>query len=262
MMRLPQFVAILGLGLAASAALTDARAQENADGAQPSFDCAKASAPIEHAICADPALARLDAELAARYTEALAKTADADALRATQRAWADERAAACGILPGADDDVPNFDDTHFSCLKDLYTSRIAEIGKAPEAAATGDPARIIDGTWQLANVIDAADKSLMETGQEGRLFRLDRHALSTLGGKGCSGPTLEPLASARTRPLDDEEQAMIAKADANAADTADGVAGFCLGRLFALYLPGKDGSLLVADGGAVYRLERLSAKLP
>ena len=64
-----------------------------AEDAQPSFDCAKASAPIEHAICADVSLSKLDADLAGRYTEALG-TGDAEALRAEQRAWADERANA------------------------------------------------------------------------------------------------------------------------------------------------------------------------
>ena len=39
-------------------------------------------------------------------------------------------------------------------------------------------------------------------------------------------------------------------------------AGFCLGRLFALYLPGDDGSLLVADASAIYRLTRLSSGTP
>lgn len=34
---------------------------------QPSFDCRRASTPTEHAICADPALGRMDRQMAERY---------------------------------------------------------------------------------------------------------------------------------------------------------------------------------------------------
>lgn len=37
---------------------------------QPSFDCRRASTPTEHAICADPALGRMDRALTERYVEA------------------------------------------------------------------------------------------------------------------------------------------------------------------------------------------------
>ena len=69
----------------------------------------------------------------------------------------------------------------------------------------------------------------------------------------------KPMTEARGRPLDADEQALIAKADkaGAAAEGKDGIAGFCLGRLFALYVPEADGTLLVADAAAVYRLQRL-----
>ena len=242
--------------IAATAFLAASAIAAAADDAQPSFDCAKAGAPIEHAICADVSLAKLDADLAARYTEALG-TGDAEALRAEQRAWAEERANACAILPGADDDVPDFTSAQIDCLKSLYTDRIAAIGAAPIRSA-GDPARAIDGMWQLADVIEATDKSLTGTGQQGRIIRLDRHGLATLDGAGCSGPTLEALDQVRARPLDADETALLAKADAAGSNGTGGIAGFCLGRLFALYVPTADGSLIVADAGAVYRLRRLA----
>jgi len=45
----------------------------------PSFDCAKTSHPVEHAICADPVLAELDA------------APNKDALRSGQRQWLKQR---------------------------------------------------------------------------------------------------------------------------------------------------------------------------
>jgi uncharacterized protein len=231
-----------------------------AQDAQPSFDCAKASAPVEHAICGDASLAKLDADLASRYTEELAKVADSDILRSEQRAWAGERANACGILPGADDDTPDFSADQIGCLKDLYAARIAVLtAAAPAPAKAPDAAQLLNGLWQLAEMVDAADPALKDAAQQGRLIRLDRHGLTSLGGQGCAGPTLEPMAEARARPLDADELALIAKADkaGAVADGKDGIAGFCLGRLFALYVPAADGTLLVADASAVYRLQRL-----
>lgn len=57
--------------------------------AAPSFDCVKASAPVETAICADPALAALDAAIAAAYAERLADLPPpaARALREDQRVF-------------------------------------------------------------------------------------------------------------------------------------------------------------------------------
>jgi serine/threonine protein kinase len=57
----------------------------------PSFDCAKASSPVEHTICADPVLAELDVALAARYRQALGSTSNKEALRSRQRQWLKQR---------------------------------------------------------------------------------------------------------------------------------------------------------------------------
>jgi len=251
--------------LAAAALLLAAGLPALAQEAQPSFDCTKAGTPVEHAICSDAALAKLDADLAGRYTEELATAADPDLLRSEQRAWAGERANACGILPGADDDAPDFSADQIGCLKDLYTARLSALtAAAASPAASPDAAQLLNGLWQLAEMVDAADPALKDAAQAGRLIRLDRHGLTSLGGQACAGPTLEPMAEARARPLDADEQALIAQVDKAGADKAaaaaegkDGIAGFCLGRLFALYVPEADGALLVADAGAVYRLQRL-----
>ncbi|MDY0871534.1 lysozyme inhibitor LprI family protein [Dongia rigui] len=261
MFRFTLAAAALLLAFGLPALSSSAAAQD----AQPSFDCAKAAAPIEHAICGDAALAKLDADLAIRYTEELAKAADPDALRSEQRAWAGERANACGILPGADDDVPDFSADQIGCLKDIYATRLTALtAAAPVPQEAPDAAQLLNGLWQLAEMVDAADPALKDVAQQGRLIRLDRHGLTSLGGQGCAGPTLEPMAQARARPLDADEQALIAQVDKAGADKAgamaqgkDGIAGFCLGRLFALYVPAADGTLLVADASAVYRLQRL-----
>ena len=61
---------------------------------RPSFECAKASTPVETAICGAPELARLDAALAENYRNInnsnIGDGARAD-LKLTQRQWAAER---------------------------------------------------------------------------------------------------------------------------------------------------------------------------
>lgn len=52
-----------------------------------SFDCAKASHPLEKAICASPKLRALDAEVAAAYKARLALIFDKQAFRGQQRDW-------------------------------------------------------------------------------------------------------------------------------------------------------------------------------
>lgn len=85
-----------------------------------SFDCAKAATPVEHAICADAALARLDREVARVYAERLAgadAAADKQAIRAAQRGWLGRRDAACKPADAA----------LGACLADLYRTRLAEL---------------------------------------------------------------------------------------------------------------------------------------
>jgi uncharacterized protein YecT (DUF1311 family) len=232
--------------------------------AKPSFDCAKASTPVEHAICESPSVAALDAEMAVSYADALKQTGDAEALRRDQRDWAAQRGPACGIMPGADDDVAVVSDEALTCLTDLYQARFEQLTNPAQRQTDADPARFLGGLWQLKEVLAATDPAMTKADQQGRLIRLDRHGLTSLNGAGCAGPTLQPLAEAQGRPLDADEQALIQKAQsaATAPEAKDGIAGFCLGRLFALYLPAKDGSLLVADADALYRLQRLSSGTP
>jgi uncharacterized protein YecT (DUF1311 family) len=60
-----------------------------------SFDCAKASSPVEHLICSTPQTADADQRLAAAYSAARAKSNDPDALKADERNWLVNERNAC-----------------------------------------------------------------------------------------------------------------------------------------------------------------------
>jgi len=83
--------------------------------ASPSFDCAKASNPVERAICANPALAELDITLAAAYKKSLAAAADKEALKVRQRQWLQQMSDQCA----------NANDV--ACIQEHYTKRLAEL---------------------------------------------------------------------------------------------------------------------------------------
>lgn len=52
-----------------------------------SFDCAKASGPVENLICTDAELAGMDRKLADEYQKVLKAVSDKGALESSQRAW-------------------------------------------------------------------------------------------------------------------------------------------------------------------------------
>jgi uncharacterized protein YecT (DUF1311 family) len=89
-----------------------------------SFDCAKAATPVERAVCADAALARLDREVAQAYAARLeaADPAGKPAIRAAQRAWLGRRDAAC---------KDQADAALGACLTGLYRARAAELAPSP-----------------------------------------------------------------------------------------------------------------------------------
>ena len=87
------------------------------------FDCSKAMTRVEKAICADPALSKLDGALATTYRAALGKTIDADALRASQRSWLKQRRDACATD---------------ACLTEVYRARRAELERIVAGGAV-DP---------------------------------------------------------------------------------------------------------------------------
>lgn len=86
--------------------------------AGPSFDCAKASTPVEKSICADPILSRLDRAMADNYSAMRNSDIGAEAreeLKASQRQWAAARSS-CNTT---------------QCLADSYRTRINEICDYP-----------------------------------------------------------------------------------------------------------------------------------
>jgi uncharacterized protein YecT (DUF1311 family) len=85
---------------------------------RPSFDCAKATSPIESKICTDPLLGRLDVVLASNYRMMLASDIGDGAtsdLKATQKQWVIERNR-CSSQ---------------QCLVEVYRRRITEVCDYP-----------------------------------------------------------------------------------------------------------------------------------
>lgn len=106
----------LGLTLAATGAQ-----------AAPSFDCGKAQAPAETAICQDKALSALDRKLAAAWKGAHGKATGArkEEMLTEQRKWLEERDACMSETRSRD------------CLARAYRERIAVLTKP----ATGGGAK-------------------------------------------------------------------------------------------------------------------------
>lgn len=75
-----------------------------------SFDCTKASRPVEKLICSDPELSRLDDDMVAAFRNAIGAAVDSSAVRAEQRGWIVDTRNKCD---------------NAACLKQAYQSRIA-----------------------------------------------------------------------------------------------------------------------------------------
>ncbi len=104
-----------------AASLAALGATPNIAHAAASFDCKRASSIVEKEICGLPALADLDGDIGATYKQALAALApaDADALRAEQRAWLKERDDCGDLIHG---DPPIYADVYV-CVRDQLTAR-------------------------------------------------------------------------------------------------------------------------------------------
>jgi uncharacterized protein YecT (DUF1311 family) len=88
-----------------------------ADTPSPSFDCARASTEVEHLICANGQLARLDVQLARAYKLAISTTSDKDVVQAAQRSWQKDVRNLCTDIP---------------CIESAYKSRLAELSRSDE----------------------------------------------------------------------------------------------------------------------------------
>jgi uncharacterized protein len=104
--------------------------------AAPSFDCSKASTPVEIVICSNPSLANLDSEMASVYSAAIKSNQSyGTAIRDNQRTWLKTRNKGCASTNHSVD-----------CLAQLYQERIAELnslltstGKASPPSQRGGP---------------------------------------------------------------------------------------------------------------------------
>jgi uncharacterized protein len=122
-----------------------------------SFDCAKASKPVERLICADPALAALDGALGAEVKKALAAApADRQALLADARRWLAERDKRCPLpavaLTAADRSRAA------SCLTAAYRERIAALQSKPASGTSPRSSAKTALCQQLANDYKARRK--------------------------------------------------------------------------------------------------------
>jgi uncharacterized protein YecT (DUF1311 family) len=108
--------------------------------ASPSFNCNKATSPIEVLICASPGLAELDQELTDTFhSDIRSTTGDANAsLLAAQRSWLLRRDLACQV-PSKEAELRIREwDAMADCVSRLYRERIAEL--RPSESMLGESA--------------------------------------------------------------------------------------------------------------------------
>lgn len=96
-----------------------------------SFDCTKAQSKVEHIICDNPEISKLDDELATSYKAALRDHAQAGKIKQAQKQWMKER----NICVDA------------GCLNSVYRDRIGKLTGTPSAAGT--PAQ----TWATPQAV-------------------------------------------------------------------------------------------------------------
>ena len=233
--------------LFATAVTAQAMAQDATP--RPSFDCAAAAQPLETLICADDELASLDVDMAQAYRARLAATSgDAQAtLRLEQRAWAGNRAAACGIDGSEALEV----DDAIGCLSALYRARIDALAPRDAAAAPPPPSSgyaWLMGNWRVAALRTPpadADQAAAAKGWVGRDLSLAEAPIRTLSGDSCSFPHYhaEPAPGPEFGDLSQYPTAVMVRV------TCIGVALVDLVRL------GND-RMLLSDGRAVLELQR------
>ncbi|HKP25594.1 MAG TPA: lysozyme inhibitor LprI family protein [Dongiaceae bacterium] len=235
---------VLACGLLLALATT-AYAQEE-DEAEPSFDCAAATQPVEALICADTSLADLDRKLGESYHALLAtRVGEAQMLlREEQRAWAEGRAASCGV-----ESDPIEEDDAIGCLIALYRARIAELqpgqgGEAPPPSGYG----WLMGEWNVTAIHSAPSdprQADAARAQLGRILRLTEGPISTLGGASCSFPrySAEPAPGPQFGDLGDYPAAVMVRLS-------------CVGIALLDVVRLTDEKILIREGDTVFELER------
>ncbi len=95
-----------------------------------SFDCAKASTKVEHIICDNHEISRLDEDMAATYKAATQDKAKAESVRQAQKQWLKERNA-CPDL---------------ACIRNAYVARLKRLESGP--AGMNDTGQVAEGDSQ------------------------------------------------------------------------------------------------------------------
>ena len=233
------------LGAALLAFASTAGAQED-DSAEPSFDCAAATAPVEALICSDTSLADLDRKLAESYQAVLAtRVGEAQMLlREEQRAWAEDRAATCAV----EGDPIELSDA-IGCLSGLYRARIAELqpGEGGNAAPPSGYGWLM-GDWTVAAIRKAPTdprRSDAARAQLGRALRFSEGPIATFGGASCSFPrySAEPAPGPQFGDLSDYPAAVTVRLS-------------CVGIALLDVVRLTDEKILIGEGDAVFELER------
>ena len=108
----------------------------SAHGATPSFDCGRATVPIEKLICSNDTLSNLDTALSTAFRAAREGRDEAAkaAVLQDQRRWLQSRFVTCAI-PAKGDIAQDQQAKAQQCLSDLYTARIAALKVQPTVAA-------------------------------------------------------------------------------------------------------------------------------
>ena len=116
-------------------------ANTRAYGVTASFDCTRASVPIERLICGNDSLAALDSQLAATFRDIREKQDEASrsSLLAEQRRWLQSRLSTCGI-PVKGDIAQDQRTGAEHCLADAYTARLAALKPAAQPTSSATPA--------------------------------------------------------------------------------------------------------------------------
>jgi len=81
-----------------------------------SFDCGKAQSKVEHLICDNPEISKLDDELSSAYKTALQDKAKADAIKRGQKQWMKERNGC----------------TDAACVRRAYETRLSGLSSVPD----------------------------------------------------------------------------------------------------------------------------------
>ena len=136
------------LALAFCIAAAPALAQ---DGPKASFDCKKASTPVERAICQGNYTAELDGAMDELYRAVLAKSEPAQRaqVEAAQRQWLNQRNTACGR---AKPDI--------ECIARLYKQRIVALARANRGGDAKTP--FISGQYAYREKAQAGEMFLAE----------------------------------------------------------------------------------------------------